>query len=236
MSSILHVSYLPNGSFVLPIISRLQGSTKPHVRELAKKWSTTALSLLGASLSTKVTMLGLLATRYYARLIPLQTELAQRKDLDEHLRRGAAWTPAQRALPYELLIELDSFVFEFRSAYEILGKFLRAFSQEILAKPITETDLLKVLSDRGIDTAWARELQERRKFLFHEHAPWLAYRVNKTNPLDSELIFLAHADADATNPEESISQRTLGSIYAGFESALTELQAWAVRDIGKLEE
>jgi hypothetical protein len=131
-------------AFVLPIIARLQGSAKPKVRALGQKWHGSDLSRLGASLSTKITMLGLLARRLYSKLIPLAAELARHPDLGEMVKKGYAWVPSQRELPYEALLELDSFVFEFRSAYEILGKFLRAFSKDILGKPVGEQDLLKV--------------------------------------------------------------------------------------------
>jgi len=235
MTDILHIAYLPNGSFVLPIITRLKGSRDPKVRALAGKWQSSGLGRLGASLSTKVTMLGLIAGRLYSKLLPLQTELGQTPDLPDLMAGGYAWIPSQRSLPYEVLLELDSFIFEFRSAYEVFGKFLRAFSSEILSKAITETDLLKVLSDRGIDTAWAKELQERRKFQFHEHAPWLAYRVTNPEPLDADVVFLAHVDADPTKPEEAITTRVLSQIYSGFNKALQELQLWTLAEIAALE-
>lgn len=236
MADVLHLAYLPNGSFVLPIIARLQGSAKPEVRALGQKWHGSDLSRLGASLSTKITMLGLLARRLYSKLIPLAAELARQPDLGEMVKKGYAWVPSQRELPYEALLELDSFVFEFRSAYEILGKFLRAFSKDILGKPVGEQDLLKVLEARGIPTAWARELQERRKFLFHEHAPWLSYRIMRVDPLDAEPVFLAHVDADPDDLSEAIPVSTPQSIYSGFDSALKELQAWALREITALEQ
>jgi hypothetical protein len=235
LNSILHVGYTPNGSFVLPIIGGLQASSHPQVKQVAAKWPKSDVSLLGASLSTKVTMLSLLASRLYSKLIPLQVELGQLADLDELIRGGIAWVPAQRNLPYELLLELDSFIFEFRSAYEILGKFMCAFSADILGKPIKEKDLLEILQKRGISTGWAKDLQERRKFWFHEHAPWIAYRVKRSDPLDSTVVFLSHVDADPDNQTESLDQGKLSQIYSGFDQALRELQAWALREIAALE-
>jgi hypothetical protein len=180
-------------------------------------------------------MLSLLARRLFDKLIPLAAELGQTDDLDSLIQGGFAWMPSQRNLPYEVLLELDAFVYEFRSAYEILGRFLSLFSREILGQEITEDDLLEVLKSRGIDTGWAKDLQERRKFLFHEHAPWLAYQVAQSEPLDATPIFLAHVDADPGDPTEAISTKDLGRIYAGFDKALGELQQWAMKGIAGLE-
>jgi hypothetical protein len=235
MSEILHVSYLPNGSFVLPIIGALQRSSNPKVRALAGSWRSSGLARLGASLSTKATMLGLLGRRLYSKVGPLEDELEQLRNLSEHLAGGYAWTPTQRQLPYEVLLELDAFIFEFRSAYEILGKFLVEFSKRILGKTVKEEDLLRILSAAGINISWARELQNRRKFWFHEHAPWLVYKISNPDPLDAELIFLAHVDADPFNDNEALSLRSLNLIYAGFDRALQELQSWVLSEISSLE-
>jgi hypothetical protein len=231
----LKVAYLPNGSFVLPIISRLTGSTKADVRALAEKWRKSPTALLGASLSTKTTMLGLVAGRLYGKVLPLTSELGQTEDLSELVRDGYAWMPTQKLLPYELLLEVDGFIFEFRSCYEILGKFLKAFSLDILGKQIVEQDLIALLAAQGIDNSWAKTLQEQRKLWFHEHAPWMAYRIKNIDPLDADPVFLANIDTDPSDTTATVSLSTLSRIYSGFSRALQEFQDWALREIGALE-
>jgi len=236
MKRILRVEYIPNGSFVLPILNRLQHTSSPSVRKLLEKWRDGELGTLGASLSTKLTMMSFILKRLHSKLIPLSVELAQRTDVQGLLDTGFTWRPSQRDLPYEALLELDSFIFEFRSAYEILGKLLRVFSSDILGTATTEEDLLAVLSSRAISTQWVHELSRHRKFLFHQHAPWLAYRVNPEPPYAPEEVFLTHIDADPTDTENIITLETLSAIYVGLDEALKELQAWAVQQIALLEE
>jgi hypothetical protein len=235
LTDIIRIAYLPNGSFVLPIISRLQGSSNAQVRALAKAWNQSELSLLGASLSTKATMLGQLSRRLFSPIIPLTTELSQSGDIGELLESGKGWIPGQRGLPYEALLELDSFIFEFRSAYEILKNFLLAFSSRILGKPIGKSELMAVLTDADIPIEWIEELQRHRNFLIHEQAPWIVFRVKQVEPPELEAVFLAHVDADPTNPTESIDIKTLSRIYSGFDRSLQELQKWAIAAISKLE-
>jgi len=235
MPKIVRVAYLPNGSFVLPIIARLHGSSRPEVHGLAGTWERSELSLIGASLSTKATMLGHLSRRLFSSITPLVTELSQRDDLRDFIDGGYGWIPSQRGLPYEALLELDSFIFEFRAAYEILKNFLLAFSTLILGKRVGKAELMDVLTSAGVSTDWVDELQKHRNFLIHEHAPWILFRVRQLEPPDFEPVFLAHVDADPEDPAESIDIKTLSRIYAGFDRSLQELQRWAIAEISQLE-
>lgn len=230
----LRIAYLPNGSFVLPIIAAIQAHPNAEVKALATKWNRTELSLVGASLSTKITMLGLLSRRLYSALSPLVEELGQHTDIETHLKRNAGWVPSQRNQPYEILLEFDAYVFEFRSAYELLGKFMRLFSQEILATEVNEKDLIQILETRGIAMTWAVELKKHRILFFHQQAAWLAFNVSATEPFDPEPVFLMDADSDPRDTESTISLLQLSRIYSGFDQSLRELQQWALLEIGKM--
>lgn len=234
-AGILRVAYLPGGGFVLPILARLQGSPVPSVRALAAKWADSGLGDLASSLSTKIAMLSLLAGRMYATVTPLLEDVAKEPSALRAFHVGKGWIPAERQRPYKVLLEVDSFIFEFRSAYEILGKFLVLFFEVFLDRQITQDAIKAVLESRGVSMAWAAELQKHRKVFFHNQAPWIAVRVNDWGHFSGDLLILSHSGANPDDPTEVIPFDRLRAIYTGMESSLRHIQDWVVSEIEKLE-
>lgn len=107
------------------------------------------------------------------------------------LRDGAFVLPSDRRQPYRILLEVDTFIFEFRSMYENLGKFLVLFFDRILGRGITQAAIKSELAERGVDMRWAAELDQHRKVFFHQQAPWLAVRVKSWDVFDAELLILS---------------------------------------------
>lgn len=62
--------------------------------------------------------------------------------------------------PPSLLLDMDSFIFETRSLYEIMGKFLVELFRTLFGRAVTEADLQAILSASEIDTRWIAELRE----------------------------------------------------------------------------
>ena len=75
------------------------------------------------------------------------------------LAKGGAFTLKDKELPYELLLDMDSFIFETRSLYEIMGKFLVELFRALFGKAVTEADIQAILSAGDIDTRWIAEAQ-----------------------------------------------------------------------------
>ena len=73
------------------------------------------------------------------------------------LSHGSAFVLKDKELPYELLIDMDSFIFETSSLYEIMGKFLVALFAALFDRSIKEAELQSVLSNNGIDTRWIED-------------------------------------------------------------------------------
>jgi hypothetical protein len=232
---ILQIAYLPRGGFVLPLLSRLQGSTVPAIRALATEWSSSGLGDLACSLSTKISMLSLLAERIYTTITPMLDSVSGDKDALRAFQTGKGWIPSERDRPYKVLLEVDTFIFEFRSAYEILGKFLVLFFKVFLHRPVTEDAIKAVLKSRGVSMEWADELQAHRKIFFHEQAPWLAIRVKDWEHFSAELLILSHSGANSDDPAEVIPFDRLRAIFAGMEISLRHIQEWMMSEIEQLE-
>lgn len=226
----LHINYTPSGGWVLPIMARLLNSADERLRATFDQWSDTPLKELGFAITTRMHMLGRCLRRLNARVADLRTELnSDLPQLEECLSKGYAFTLQDKELAYELLLEMDSFVFETRSLCEIMGKFLVALFRALFDSTVTEPELQSLLSTAGIDTRWIAELRENRKLFFHETAPWLAVQVQLEN-LILDPIFLKK-QTTTFDLDDFVDFATLREIYEGFVSSATELHRYIMEQI-----
>jgi len=232
---ILQLAYLPNGSFVLQVLGRLHASKNPRVKALATVWVKEGLGDLASSVSTKVSMLSLLAERLSGSTTPLILELLGDANAQAAYVERRSWVPRDRQLPFRVLLDVDSFIFEFRSAYEILGKFLGRFFELILNQRIKELEIKARLQADGVDMTWADQLQAHRKDFFHGQAPWLAVRITDETTFAPELLILSHAGANPADAEAVIPFTRLLEIYAGMDASLRRLYEWLIVEIECLE-
>jgi hypothetical protein len=91
---------------------------------------------------------------------------ADPKLLDACLSEGSAFTLKDNHLAYELLLDIELFIFETRSLYEIVGKFLAELLGTLFNRKVTQKELQTLLASQGIDTRWIDELSEARKLFF----------------------------------------------------------------------
>ena len=228
----LHVAYLPqSGGWVLPIIREVQNARSAPLRTLASSWGESDLSELGLAVTTKLAILPYVIQSVDNQIAKLGEEAAAVGTLQEHIDRGAGFMPRDRDLPYKLLGSLDAFIYECRSTYEIVGKFLRRFSEAFLANPLTEQQVASVLRDAGIDDRWIPDLADQRKLFFHNTAPWLALAITGRSPFRAELLVLRRNVKDLTDTEHVIPFERLRAIYAGLDPSLARLQEWAILKI-----
>jgi hypothetical protein len=132
--------------------------------------------------------------------------------------------------PYELLLDMDSFIFETRSLYEIMGKFLVTLFAVLFDRKMTEPELQIVLSGNDIDTRWITVLRENRKLFFHETAPWLGVQV-KREKMSFDPILLKRNTATFDDPDDFVSFASLREIYEGFVSSATMLHQFVMDQI-----
>jgi hypothetical protein len=121
-------------------------------------------------------------------------------------------------------------VFETRSLYEIVGKFLVALFQVLFDRKVTEADLQSILSNKGIDTRWINELREGRKLFFHETAPWLAVQVREAQKAFDPVLLKRHI-LTFDDPNSFGDFETLREIYEGFVNSVTELRRFVLEQV-----
>jgi len=233
----LHVNYEPPLPTWIPaIIARLNSSSSSTLRERAKVWSESSLREAGFALATKLVILAMVIRRVDNQLSRLGEQFCDRSLLDENIRRVAGYILADKMLPYEILLDIDSFLFESRSTYEIVGNFLRQLFDKILGRRIDEAELKQFLEFRNIDTRWISELRDDRILFFHKTAPWIALGVISREPFRFELVVLKKDVRNLDTSEDCISFERLRAIYRGFESSLHALPQWILEQIQEFEE
>ena len=233
----LHLAYLPRSvGFALPVASAIRAAKSSTLRARADAWSPgQPLSELALAITTKIMLLRATLERLRDHLVELDTDLAARDDLRAHLDEAAGLVTSDRELPYRILSAVDAFIYEFRSAYEITGKFVRCFGEEILGVELTESKIREIVRDAGISDAWVTDLQDQRKLFFHDTAPWLALRLESLAPLKVELLVLKHHDRNLADSPSVIPFSRLTAIHAGMLGALQILSNWMVTQVARLD-
>jgi hypothetical protein len=232
----LHINYVPENGWVLTIMTRLLNSPDPQLRKAFEDWSDTPLMELGFAITTRVHMLGLCIRRLNRQVSNLRAELsADLPQVEWSLAKGGAFTLKDKELPYELLLDMDSFIFETRSLYEIMGKFLVELLRTLFAKAVTEVDLRAILSASDIDTRWIAELRENRKVFFHQTAPWVAVSVEGEEKKFDPVMLKRNLHA-FDDPNSFVEFARLREIYDGFVASATELHRFILEQIRLHEE
>lgn len=232
----LHINYVPETGWVLTIMTRLLNSADPQLRKAFEDWSDTPLMELGFAITTRMHMLGLCIWRLNRQVSNLRAELSgDLPQVEWALAEGGAFTLKDKELAYELLLDMDSFIFETRSLYEIMGAFLRELFRTLLGKAVTESDLQAILSASNIDTRWIAELRENRKLFFHQTAPWVAVSVEGEEKKFAPVMLKRH-EHTFDDPSSFVEFARLREIYDGFVASASELHRFVMEQIRLREE
>ena len=70
------------------------------------------------------------------------------------------------------MLDVDSFILQSRSAYEIVGKFLKAFFVQVFGRQIDQGEIRKAVEERGVDWTWTEILSKARKEFFQSSTGW----------------------------------------------------------------
>jgi hypothetical protein len=230
-----HISYEPENGWVLSIMTRLADSTSAQLRQAFKDWSATPLRELGIAVTTRMQMLGCCIHRLNIRLTEIRESLGgDEEQLQLCLQKGYAFRLPGNDLAYELLLDMESFIFESRSLYEFIGEFLRNLFEIAFQRQMKEKQWISILQRRGIDTCWIDVLSDTRKLFFHETAPWLAIEF-QLSPKRFSPILLKRAVQTISGPHDFVSLDELHGIYDGFVHALTELRLFVMEEIRRAE-
>lgn len=236
MPQYLHLDYRPvSGSWVLRLQTRLRGSSAGTVRDAYSRWAALGLGELGLAIATKLAIRDRVAVRLNQLLRELGDQVSAIPNLEEQIELGAVFTPKDENLFYDICATVDSLYFESRSAYEIVGEFVRRVARDVLGREVTEEELVEYLKGWGESVAWISDLRENRKLFFHQTAPWIALQIEVRDPLTFKLVVMKENLHEFTDPTKFVTQDQMAEMWRGFESAMMALEEWILLELQRVE-
>jgi hypothetical protein len=213
----------PRVTWLYPIWNALNATRSDTLRKARSKCDSTALGDSAIAVATKLAIFETVVGRFnsdYAKLLKLAADDAERIQINRET--GTVWSLADERLAYDLLADIDAFIFEARSTYEVLGKFLGVFYKGIFNEILTEETLKAILRDAGLDVEWTVLLRGERILFFHETAP-------------PELLIVRGNVKTLDDPESFARLADYNGIYWGLANAMGRLQQHIVARIGQYD-
>jgi hypothetical protein len=231
MQNYVFFDFNPRITWLYPVWNALHSTTSKTLREAYSKRGA-ELGDRAIAVATKIPILGTVTNRFnanYGKLLKLAA--ADAPKIRTNRQTGTVWRVPDERIAYELLADIEAFIFESRSTYEIFGKFLNVFFKEIFDRVLTEQYLKAVMRDGGFDVEWTTLLRDERILFFHATAPWLAlmFRDDETNT--PELLVVRRNVKDLSDPESFARLADYDRIYWGLGNALKRMEDHILMEI-----
>lgn len=226
----MHVAMPRENTWVLPIWSVINNAIKNGICSEPNKKSRE----LGIHISTRLNLLPLITKRINSdwRLLYSETQKFGDEYVFEKNKDGYA-VPVKPEVLNQLLVDIDSFLFETNSCCELMKKFLyeihKHYGEEIPRNEIGSI-LQKILIDNGQNPNWFRLLASRRNFFIHEGAPYVSIDISNKHP---DLLIMKENLKTFTNHKKFFRLSDFDSIIKGFSEAIVLLQEYIIKLYGK---
>ena len=230
------IDYAPGDQWVLSIMSRVQHSGSSILQERWKKSAQSPLIELPLALATKFELMRVTIERLNAHIRDLSRDFDERPDeVKRFIAARAAYRSQNPRLAFEIVADLDAWIFEFRSTYEILYAFVKEFSSRILDRKVNDEKVLKaILQAKGYHTDWIDFLNDERNCFIHQTAPWFAIEVTGGTP-QYEIVILRRNVHDLEHTKNYVRIEKYRAVHKGFFEALQALHDWIFQEIEKVE-
>ena len=220
-------------------MSKLGQAGSPAAQEILRRWREELGEVAGA-IATRNRVVEVAAQRVDRALKVLVDELTTDKaNVEICIQAGVAYQ-LPNELPFALVADLDSFLFEARSAYELTVKFIWIFLRDLGSpkgrpKPHELHILISAeIAARNGETAWIEDLRKNRHAFIHDTAAWPALRVTSIETLTGELVLLTRNVTLLDDPSSYVSLHVFREIYRGFCAAFGPIEAWLSAEIDSL--
>ena len=174
----VHLNELGGDPWVLPIWASVNDAIKKgKVKEIPEE-----LSEQGVYISVRLNMLPRIASRIKNEVAELISALGSRTEEHEFTaeKEGYAFSIDDN-LKYQLLIDIDSLLFELNSLCELMTQFfekLHLLAGVGMPKKNAGLSIKSVLDLAKQDSSWFVNLDKHRNFFMHNGAPYLAVDIS----------------------------------------------------------
>jgi hypothetical protein len=221
----VHLDERGGDPWILPVWTALNEAAKagrcaPRTKDLSE---------LGVHISTRLTLLPTVVRRVNLGARKLYAAVAGRAPRHEFTRdsEGVVFCVDDDA-KYELLADLDSLLFEFHSACELMVRlFEHLHIQARKAMPASSIgkSIQSVLKSAGQDPAWFAVLGTNRNFFLHEGAPYIAVDVSQA-PEDYDLLIMKENLKMFEDRHKFIKLSEINEMVQGFRRSRSTVQSY----------
>ncbi len=234
MNDRFYINFLARAYWLHPVVTRLNNTSSPTLKKRFRDhWSgrDSELGRLALAIEAKLSKLPAVVGAVNRDVLALDAELRERRlEVDECIERISGIRLRNEELGLSLAANIESFLYHTQSAYELVMRFLIAFSRRILKKPCTEAEIKTALSNAGVSTEWIDALRKDRDLTAHETALWCDLRKTKDEPRSYEVLI---TEVHSVDPEKyrPLSQYT--AAYGEFYKSLETLREWLFQQIAE---
>ena len=184
-------------------------------------------SQLGLSISTRLDMLPRIVNRINdeAQKVYTATKTHQKEHVFTLQKEGYVFDLDDN-LKFNLLIDIDSLLFELNSVCELMTSLIFVL-YEYIGKPIKKKEvgltIKKIIEEAGNSSDWFQELDKQRNFFMHEAAPYFAVDISK-GPGKYDLLIMRENIKFFDDHSKFIKLSEINSVVEGFALAKPIIQ------------
>jgi hypothetical protein len=226
----LQVQYSQNQYWGHPLRRELQ--TKQSLAERDKEWSSSTLSDLAFSITTRLGFLQEIAHSVDQTLLTIDTEVRAEPDVDAYVAGGYAYSFDDVTAVRQVLVLITGFAAEAESLFENLVEFYRTFVKHYFDRSMTLSDAEAKVIGFTQNAKWRTDLNRVRNLTRHRFAPWLAFEDKGAAVQPRwEPILIHDWRTEKLSPHTSTSLAVCRDIKAAIAQAAIELRADLINQI-----
>jgi hypothetical protein len=138
--------------------------------------------------------------------------------------------PLDDELKHNLLLDIDSLLFEVNSCCELITRFFKLLHQHKgqLSQTQAGQKIREILLNAGQNASWFVQLDTHRNFFMHEGAPYIAVDLSNDSDGRYDLLIMKENIRDFSNSDKFIRLSALSTIANGFELSKPLIQQYLV--------
>ena len=219
----LHIDEMSGDLWILPIWNTINKLIKEGMIDPVPKDCRD----LGLHISARLNMLPVILFR-------LNNEASELFELAENHELEYEYTSHSQGKPFgmpddwktNILIDIDSLLFELNSVCELMETFLEKMSHHA-GKPVKKEEagleIRKIIEKAKQDSDWLEVLEAHRNFFAHPAAPYIAVDITK-GPGKYDLVIMKETLKSFHDVNAFFKLSALDDIVSGFSLAMPVLQ------------
>jgi len=228
-----HIGEIGGDPWVLPIWPSIHKVIPGNKIQKSQK----RLSNLALYISTKLDMMPWIIKRINKQCKELWDIIEKRDKEDDY------WNEHQGRdlllddeLKYNLIIDLESLIFELESCLELMRQFLLQIyeiSNSKIRRKQINNEFKNIILQDDINATWYDDLEKHRNFFIHQGAPYIA--IDLTNEGEYyDLIIMKENLKKFDNRKKFLLLSDLHRIVYGFIKARGALQQHIIKHLGNI--